>query len=144
MGVREVSIRVGVKQFSLTFEGGQVAPYHIIERRGKFVSSLWLGMASLKWVFLTWSTLCKSSDLKGFLIFLRTNYNTLELSCLQNQYGRFVELLEYHGGVQRGGIRVLEGYRGTGWKRFAKRIESFFFWERKCRRRAWLETTVTS
>ena len=35
-------------------------------------------------------------------------------------------LSEYHGGAQRGGILVPKGFRGTGWKRFAKRIESFF------------------
>ncbi len=37
-----------------------------------------------------------------------------------------MELVEYHGGGQRGGIRVLEGYRGKGWARFAKELTSFF------------------
>uniref|UniRef100_A0A2N9EEG8 Uncharacterized protein n=1 Tax=Fagus sylvatica TaxID=28930 RepID=A0A2N9EEG8_FAGSY len=55
-----------------------------------------------------------------------TSRSTLELSCLQNQHGRFVELFEYHGGAQRGGIRVPERYQGTGWEKFAKELESFF------------------
>ncbi len=41
---------------------------------------------------------------RGFFRFLRTDYSNLELSCLQNQHGRFVELSEYHGGAQHGGI----------------------------------------
>ncbi len=50
----------------------------------------------------------------------------MELSCLQNHYGRFVELVEYHRGAQRGGIRVLEGYWGKGWARFQDELDSFF------------------
>lgn len=65
-------------------------------------------------------------DLKGFFRFLRIDYNTLEFNCLQNKNGRFVELLEYHGGAQRGGIRVPEGYQSAGWDRFATELESFF------------------
>jgi hypothetical protein len=118
--------RVGAKNFSLAFDGGRAAPYHILEKRRKFVGSLWLGLESLKWVLTTWNVLRKCMDLKGFFRFLRTDYSTLELSCLQNKNGRFVELSEYHGGAQRGSIRVPEGYRGTGWDRFAMEIESFF------------------
>ena len=55
------------------------------------------------------------ADLKGFFRFYRTGYSILEVSCLQNHYGRFVEVAEYHGGAQRGGLRVPEGYRGKGW-----------------------------
>jgi hypothetical protein len=44
----------------------------------------------------------------------------------QNNNGRFVELSEYHGGAQRGGIRVPEGYRGAGWDRFAMELAAFF------------------
>ena len=75
LGVREVMFRVGVKQFLLAFEGGRAAPYHITERRGKFVGSLCLGMASLKWVLSTWGMLCKSSDLKGFLGLITAPWN---------------------------------------------------------------------
>uniref|UniRef100_A0A2N9EUT4 Uncharacterized protein n=1 Tax=Fagus sylvatica TaxID=28930 RepID=A0A2N9EUT4_FAGSY len=125
-GRREGLFRVGAKNFSLAFDGGRAAPYHILEKRRKFVGSLWLGLKSLKWVLTTWNVLRQCMDLKGFFRFLRTDYSTLELSYLQNKNGRFVEISEYHGGAQRGSIRVPEGYRGTGWDRFAMEIESFF------------------
>ncbi len=117
---------MGAKSFFLVFDGGRTAPYHIIEKRGKFVGSLWLGLDNLRWVLQTWGLLQQSSELKGFFRFKRTKYSTLEFSCLQNQRGRFVELCEYHGGAQRGGIRVLEGYLGKGWHWFAKELNSFF------------------
>lgn len=60
----------------------------------------------------TWGLLRQNLELKGFFRFLQTKYSTLELSCLQNQRGQFVELCEYHGGVQRGGIQVPEGVLG--------------------------------
>ena len=110
------------KSFFLVFDGGCTAPYHIIEKRGKFVGSLWLGVDNLRWVLQTWGLLQKSLELKGFFQFNRTEYSTLEFSCLQNQRGRFVELCEYHGGAQRGGIRVPEGYLGKGWHRFAEEL----------------------
>lgn len=118
--------RVGAKSFSLAFDGGRAAPYHILEKRKKFVGSLWLGLESLRWVLETWKVLRLCKDLKGFFLFLRTEYSTLELSCLQNNNGRFVELSEYHGGAQRGGIRVPEGHRGAGWDRFAMELAAFF------------------
>ena len=91
---------MGAKHFSFAFDGGRTAPYHIIEKRGRFVGSLWLGFKSLQWLITTWRSLRKIEDLKGFFQFLRTEY-TLELSCLQNHYGRFVEICEYNGGAQR-------------------------------------------
>ena len=39
----EAVFRVGAKNFTLAFDGGRMAPYHIKERRGKFFGSLWLG-----------------------------------------------------------------------------------------------------
>jgi hypothetical protein len=42
-----------------------------------------------------------------------------------------VELSEYHGGVQRGGIRVPKGYRGSGWDRFAMELVAFFLGKRE-------------
>ena len=117
---------MGAKSFSLAFDGGRTAPYHIVEKRGKFVGSLWLGSNNLKWLLQTWVLLRQGSELKGFFCFMRTEYSTLELSCLQNQRGRFVELCEYHRGAQRGGIRVPEGYLGKGWNRFAEELNSFF------------------
>jgi hypothetical protein len=117
---------VGAKFFSLAFEGGRAAPYHITEKRGRYFGSLWLGLQSLKWLLTTWGVLRQTEDLKGFFRFQRTNYSTLELSCLHNKNGRFVEISEYHGGAQRGRIRVPEGFRGTGWDLFIKELDSFF------------------
>uniref|UniRef100_A0A2N9I4J4 Reverse transcriptase domain-containing protein n=1 Tax=Fagus sylvatica TaxID=28930 RepID=A0A2N9I4J4_FAGSY len=125
-GVQKHSFRVGAKLFSLAFDGGRTAPYQVIEKRGKYVGSLWLGLNSLKWILKTWDELRQSLELKGFFRFLRTEYSTLELSCLQNQNGRFVELCEYHGGAQRGGLRVPEGYMGKGWDKFATALDLFF------------------
>lgn len=85
-----------------------------------------MGLKSFKWLINTWGLLRQNKDPKGFFCFLRTEYSALELSCLQNEHGRFVEISEYHGGVQRGGIRVLEGFWGKGWDRFAKELDSFF------------------
>ena len=126
MGSRVCSFRVGAKHFFFDFDGGRTAPYHITEKRGRFVGSLWLGWKSLHWLIEAWSSLRQTADLKGFFRFLRTEYSTLELSCLQNQYGRFVEICEYHGGAQRGGIRIPEGFWGKHWDHFVKELHSFF------------------
>jgi hypothetical protein len=117
---------VGAKNFTLAFDGGRAAPYHITERRGKFYGSLWLSQDGLHWLLAEWSSLRQSTDLKGFFRFYLTGYNILEVSCLQNHHGRFVEVAEYHGGAQRGGLRVPEGYRGKGWARFEREVSSFF------------------
>lgn len=37
-----------------------------------------------------------------------------------------MEFAEYHGGAQRGGIRVPEGYRGKGWDRFERELVNLF------------------
>ena len=37
-----------------------------------------------------------------------------------------MELCEYHGGAQRGGIRIPEGFRGKHWDRFVKELHLFF------------------
>ena len=50
----------------------------------------------------------------------------MEMSCLQNHYCRFVEICEYHGGAQRGGICILEGFQGKNWDRFVQELYSFF------------------
>ena len=73
-----------------------------------------------------WASLRTCHDLTGFFRFYCSGYNILEFSCLQNQHGRFVELAEYHGGAQRGGIRVPERYRGKGWVRFEQGLVNFF------------------
>ena len=85
-----------------------------------------MGLKGLQWLITTWGLLRQAKDLKGFFRFLRTEYGTLELSCLQNQYGRFVEICEYHGGAQCGGIRIPEEFRGKNWNHFVKELNSFF------------------
>lgn len=98
------SFRIDSKTFSLGFDGGRVDPYHIMERKCLFKGSLWLSLRGLRWVL---------GEIRIFQ-FLCDGYNTLEFSCLSNRGGRFVELLENHGGSQRGRIRVLEGLRCAG------------------------------
>uniref|UniRef100_A0A2N9GDY5 Endonuclease/exonuclease/phosphatase domain-containing protein n=1 Tax=Fagus sylvatica TaxID=28930 RepID=A0A2N9GDY5_FAGSY len=63
---------------------------------------------------------------KGFFQFLRSNYSILEVSCLTNKGGRFLEVVDYHSGAQRGNIRIPEGSRGIGWGKLATEIGSFF------------------
>uniref|UniRef100_A0A2N9GD56 Reverse transcriptase domain-containing protein n=1 Tax=Fagus sylvatica TaxID=28930 RepID=A0A2N9GD56_FAGSY len=125
-GSNEAFFRVGAKRFMLAFDCDRSAPYHIMERRGKFVGYLWLGFEGLWWLLAEWAFLRTCIDLKGFFRFYRSGYSILEFSCLENQHGRFVELAKYQGGAQRGGIRVLEGYRGKGWARFESRLINFF------------------
>uniref|UniRef100_A0A2N9F2D7 Reverse transcriptase domain-containing protein n=1 Tax=Fagus sylvatica TaxID=28930 RepID=A0A2N9F2D7_FAGSY len=41
------------KTFTLGFDGGRTDPYHIMERRGRFRGSLWLGLGGLRWLVNT-------------------------------------------------------------------------------------------
>ena len=66
------------------------------------------------------------SSLAGHFQFMRDGYRTLELSCLSNRGGRFVELVEYHGGAQRGNLRIPEGRRGMGWVKFESELRRYF------------------
>ena len=45
--VRGNSFRIDSKIFSLGFDGGKVDLYHIMERKGRFQGSIWLG---IKWL----------------------------------------------------------------------------------------------
>ena len=38
------------KAFTLGFDGGRMDPYHIMERRGRFHGSLWVGLGGLCWL----------------------------------------------------------------------------------------------
>jgi hypothetical protein len=118
--------RVGAKTFNLSFDGGRAAPYLIKERRGRFQGSLWLNLLGLKWLLGVMEEVRIKENKKGFFQFLRSNYSTLEVSCLMNKGGRFLEIAEYHGGAQKGSLRVPEGPRGTGWRKLALEIGSFF------------------
>ena len=98
-----------------------------MERRGKFQGSLWLGLKGLRWALEELGKLKElPSSQAGYFQFLRDGYRTLELSCLSNRGGRFVELVEYHGGSQRGHLRIPEGCRGVGWVKFESELRCYF------------------
>ncbi len=104
-----------------------VGLHHLIkERRGRFQGSLWLNMIGLKWLLGVIEQVRLKDDKKGFFQFLRSNYNILEVSCLTNKGGRFLEVADYHGGAQRGSLRIPEGSRGSGWIKLAMELGSFF------------------
>jgi hypothetical protein len=54
----------------------------------------------------------------------------LELSCLKNRGGRFIELCDYHSGSQQGNLRIPEGKEGAGWARFDRELRNFFLGEK--------------
>ncbi len=102
-------------------------PYHIMETKGKLRGSLWLGRKGLRWTLGEMGNLKHiSSTNTGIFKFLRDGYRTLELSCLSNHGGRYVELLEYHGGAHRGNLRIPEGWCGAGWTLFESALMKYF------------------
>jgi hypothetical protein len=114
----------------LGFEGGRTDPYHIMERRGQFRGSLWVGSRGLKWLMEEMGGMMKpGSHLEGFFRFFRDGYRILELSCLKNRGGRFIELCDYHSGSQQGNLRIPEGKGGAGWARFDRELRNFFLGE---------------
>jgi hypothetical protein len=70
------------------------------------------------------------SHLEGFFRFFRDGYRILELSCLKNRGGRFIELCDYHSGSQQGNLRIPEGKEGEGWARFDQELRNFFLGEK--------------
>ena len=70
------------------------------------------------------------SHLEGFFRFFRDGYRILELSCLKNRGGRFIELCDYHSGSQQGNLRIPEGKGGAGWTRFDRELRNFFLREK--------------
>jgi hypothetical protein len=117
---------VGTKTFTLSFDGGRAAPYQIKERRGKFHGSLWLNMVGLKWLLDVIEQVKVKDDKSGLFKFLRSSYSILEVSCLKNKGGRYLEIAEYHSGGQKGNVRIPEGSRTTGWHKVVDEIWSFF------------------
>jgi hypothetical protein len=114
----------------LGFEGDRADPYHITECRGRFRGSLWVGSSGLKWLLKEMDGMMKpGSHLEGFFRFFRDGYRILELSCLKNRGGRFIELRDYHSGSQQGNLRIPEGKGGTGWARFDRELRRFFLGE---------------
>lgn len=63
---------------------------------------------------------------KVFFQFRRDGYRTLDVSGLTNRGGYFLDIADYHGGSQKGGIWIPEGKRGEGWVRFDGEIHRFF------------------
>ena len=98
-----------------------------MERKGRFQGSIWLGIKGLRWALGEMGKLkTMSATQTGVFQFMRDGYRTLEFSCLSNRGGRFVELSEYHGGSQKGGIRVPEGRHGADWDRFGYELRNYF------------------
>jgi hypothetical protein len=118
------------KIFTLDFDGGRMDPYHIMERRGRFRGSLWLGMGGLRWLVNVILKICTlACTLEGFFEFFRDGYRVLEISCLSNRGGRFLDISEYHSGARRGSIGLPEGRRGAGWSLFEFQVRKFFLCE---------------
>ncbi len=118
------------KTFTLGFDGGRADPYHIMERRGRIRGSLWLGLGGLRWPVNAILKLRNSAcTLEGFFEFFRDRYRVLELSCLSNRGGRFLDILEYHSEAYRGSIRLPEGRRGAGWSLFEFQVCKYFLCE---------------
>uniref|UniRef100_A0A2N9J7V4 Endonuclease/exonuclease/phosphatase domain-containing protein n=1 Tax=Fagus sylvatica TaxID=28930 RepID=A0A2N9J7V4_FAGSY len=100
---------------------------HIIERRGNFCGSIWVSMKGLRWLIGVWDKLCRlPKHSKGYFQSFRDSYRTLELSCMKNKGGRFVELSDYHSGSQQGHIRIPEGKNRWSWIFFVQEIRQFF------------------
>jgi hypothetical protein len=103
------------KTFTLGFDGGRTDPYHIMERRGRFRGSLWLGLGGLRWLV---NTLLKirnqACTLDGFFEFFRDGYRVLEVSCLSNRGGRFLDISEYHSGAHVVTSDCLKAGEGLG------------------------------
>uniref|UniRef100_A0A2N9IIE9 Sialyltransferase-like protein n=1 Tax=Fagus sylvatica TaxID=28930 RepID=A0A2N9IIE9_FAGSY len=118
------------KAFKLTFDGGRTAPYNISERRGQYRGSLWVGLTGLRWLLDVFAKLrAKNQSIEGFFEFHRDGYRVIELSCLANRGGRYVEISEYHSGTHRGSVRIPEGRRGAGWSLFEFQVRKFFLGE---------------
>jgi hypothetical protein len=107
-------------------------PYNITEQKGRFQGSLWVGLSGLRWLLDVFAKLRNPNQtIEGFFEFHRDGYRMLEFSCHANRGGRFVEVSEYHGGNQRGSIRVPEGRRGAGWSVFEFQVRKSFLGETK-------------
>jgi hypothetical protein len=135
--IRKVSREGGIdtflidsKKFTLGFNGGHRDPYHIMERQGRFRGSLWVGLGGLCWLLDLIAKVRNSTpSLEGFFEFFRDGYRVIEISCLSNHGGRFLEVSEYHSSAHQGSIRIPEGRRGAGWSLFEFQVCKFFLRE---------------
>ena len=121
-----LSFLIDAKFFTLVFDGGRKDPYHIIEHRGNFLGSIWVSVKGLRWLIEVWDKLCRLPEQsEGYFQLFRDDYRTLELCCMKNKGGRFVEPSDYHSGSQQGHIRIPEGRKCWGWVSFVKEIQQF-------------------
>uniref|UniRef100_A0A2N9IL89 Reverse transcriptase zinc-binding domain-containing protein n=1 Tax=Fagus sylvatica TaxID=28930 RepID=A0A2N9IL89_FAGSY len=98
-----------------------------MESKVPFQGSIWLGIKGLQWTLAELRKLKHVSPTQsGIFHFKRDGYRTLEFSCLSNRGGRFVELSEYHGGTQRGSIRIPEGRHGERWALFVTDTHKYY------------------
>lgn len=105
-------------------------PYHIMERRGRLCGSMWLGLGGLRWLVNVILKLRNwNGTLAGFFEFLRDGYRVIEISCLSDYGGRFLDVSEYHSGAHRGNIRIPKGRRGAGRSLFEFQVRKFFLYE---------------
>uniref|UniRef100_A0A2N9FRJ8 Reverse transcriptase domain-containing protein n=1 Tax=Fagus sylvatica TaxID=28930 RepID=A0A2N9FRJ8_FAGSY len=110
--------------------GGRANPYNILKRRGRYRGSLWVGLTGLRWLLDVFARLRNPNQTKeGFFQFHYDGYRVIEFNCLANRGGRYVEVSEYHGGTQRGNVRIPEGRRGAGWSVFEFQVRKFFLGE---------------
>jgi hypothetical protein len=83
-------------------------------------------MVGLKWLLDVIEQVKVKADKSGFFQFLHNSYSILEVSCLKNKGGRYLEIVEYHSGGQKGCVCIPEGSRTTGWQKIVDEIWSFF------------------
>ena len=83
-------------------------------------------MVGLKWLLDVIEQIRVKEDKSGYFKFLRSSYSILEVSCLKNKGGRFLEIVDYHSRAQRGSVRIPEGSKSAGWQKLASEIWSFF------------------
>ncbi|KAK9997579.1 hypothetical protein SO802_022265 [Lithocarpus litseifolius] len=128
LGEREKSFfRIDSKAFFLSFDGGRMDSYSIIEKRGRYHGSIRVGRLGLDWIIACLVELCRWDFSKQqFFKRFHENYKILECSSRLNKGGFFVEFSEYHNGARRGCLRVPEGFRKGGWAFLERKLRDFF------------------
>uniref|UniRef100_A0A2N9IPZ1 Uncharacterized protein n=1 Tax=Fagus sylvatica TaxID=28930 RepID=A0A2N9IPZ1_FAGSY len=64
--------------------------------------------------------LCRSLPSKSHHDLLK---RVIEISCLSNHGGRFLDVSEYHSGTHQGNIRIHDGWRGARWLLFEFQVK---------------------
>ena len=87
-----------------------------------------MGTAGLKWLLEVLAKLrTPQINPQGFIQHFRDGYRAIKVSGMKNDRGCYIEISEFHSGSQQGGIRVPEGWRGTGWAFFERELRRYFF-----------------